>query len=254
VTCDLRLRTGGDGGPVLLLLHGMGATSEVWTGCETLLARDWPGRWVAPDLPGHGASAPLSQYSFDALAASVASAMRQTIDLSHQVVVLGHSLGGVIGLTLADATMGIGVHAVIGVGVKTQWTDADLDRARGMAQRPVAWFESRDEAGARYLRVSGLDGLVPVDDPAVTAGLREENGRWRLAMDPAVFAIGAPDMPDLLARAQARVLLARGEHDPMVTDDDLKSLGTPVATLPWLGHNAHVESPESVVSLCIAAL
>jgi hypothetical protein len=40
----------------------------------------------------------------------------------------------------------------------------------------------------------------------------------------------------------------------MVTDDDLKSLGTPVATLPWLGHNAHVESPESVVSLCIAAL
>jgi pimeloyl-ACP methyl ester carboxylesterase len=40
------------------------------------------------------------------------------------------------------------------------------------------------------------------------------------------------------------VTLARGEHDPMSTDGQLTRLGVPTATLPGLGHNAHVENPE----------
>lgn len=250
----MRQRTGGDGEPVLLLLHGMGATSDVWAGCELPLARDWPGRWVAPDLPGHGGSPPLAHYTFDEVAASIARGLRRSLDGCRDVIVLGHSLGGVLGLTLASGAMDVPVRSVVGLGIKTLWTEADLARAKELAQRPPAWFASRDEAAARYLRVSGLAGLVPVDDPAVDAGLRAEDGRWRLAMDPAVFAIGAPDMPGLLARARARVLLARGEHDPMVADQDLARFGTPVVTLPGIGHNAHVESPESVVRLCRAAL
>jgi hypothetical protein len=69
-------------------------------------------------------------------------------------------------------------------------------------------------------------------------------------MDPGAFAVGAPDMAQLLARSQASVTLARGEHDAMNTDEQLARLGVPVATLPGLGHNAHVESP----SLAIAVL
>ena len=113
----------------------------------------------------------------------------------------------------------------------------------------MAWFASRDEAAARYLRVSGLDGLLPADDPAVGSGLREQAGRWRLAMDPATFAVGAPDMAQLLARSQAPVTLARGEHDPMNTDEQLARLGPVPVTLPGLGHNAHVESPQESITL-----
>ena len=68
-------------------------------------------------------------------------------------------------------------------------------------------------------------------------------------MDPGTFAVGAPDMGQLMARSQARVTLARGEHDPMNTDEQLARLGAPTATLPGLGHNAHVESPELVSAL-----
>ena len=100
-----------------------------------------------------------------------------------------------------------------------------------MAHRPAAWFASREEAAARYLRVSGLAGLVAADAPAVDAGLREEDGRWRLAMDPGTFAVGAPDMAQLVARSRAAVTLARGEHDPMSTDEQLARLG-PAVTLP----------------------
>ncbi|MEV4642428.1 alpha/beta hydrolase [Actinoplanes sp. NPDC049548] len=240
---DLRVRTGGDGDPVLLLLHGLGATCDVWTGWEPLLTSRWPGRWVAPDLPGHGGSAPLPEYTFAALAAGV----RPLVETSGRTVVLGHSLGGVVALELAGA--GVPVAAVVGIGIKVSWTGEELDRARALAGRPVTWFSSRDEAGARYLRVSGLAGLVDADDPAVDAGLSEQDGRWRLALDGKAFGVGEPDVAGLVARCPAAVTMARGEHDPMNTDEQLGRFGVPVITLAGLGHNAHVESPERCMEL-----
>jgi pimeloyl-ACP methyl ester carboxylesterase len=210
-----------------------------------LLAQRWPGRWLAPDLPGHGGSPPLAAYTFDGFAAAVASIALPSAGM----IVLGHSLGGVVGLALASGEFDVPVRAVIGLGIKVMWTDEDLDRARAVARRPPAWFASRDEAAARYLRVSGLAGLLPTADPAVDAGLREQHGRWRLAMDPGAFAVGAPDMAQLLGRSQAPVTLARGERDPMNTDHQLTRLGVPTVTLPGLGHNAHVESPELSIAL-----
>jgi hypothetical protein len=45
------------------------------------------------------------------------------------------------------------------------------------------------------------------------------------------------------------VTLARGEHDPMNTDEQLAGLGAPTVTLPGLGHNAHAENPEQAFAL-----
>jgi pimeloyl-ACP methyl ester carboxylesterase len=241
----LRVHDGGSGEPVLLLLHGLGATGDVWEGWRPLLARRWPGRWLAPDLPGHGGSRPLPSYTFDTLAGAVAGLIGEDT----RTVVLGHSLGGVVGLALAGGGFPVSVQAVIGLGIKVAWTGDELDRAQAAAHRPPAWFASRDEAAARYLRVSGLAGLVPAEDPAVDAGLREQNGQWQLVMDPGAFAVGAPDMARLLARAQAPVTLARGEHDAMNTDEQLSRLGVPTVTLPGLGHNAHVQSPQLSIAL-----
>jgi pimeloyl-ACP methyl ester carboxylesterase len=241
----LRVHQGGSGEPVLVLLHGLGATGDVWDAWRPLLARRWPGRWVAPDLPGHGGSPPLAGYTFDGLAAAVAGAVQP----GARTVVLGHSLGGAVGLALASGRFPVPVHAVIGLGIKVAWTEEELSRARAAASRPPAAFATRDEAAARYLRVSGLAGLLPAGDPAVNAGLRERDGRWCLAMDPGAFAVGAPDMPRLLADSQAPVTLARGERDPMSTDEQLARLGTATVTLPGLGHNAHVESPEQSAAL-----
>jgi pimeloyl-ACP methyl ester carboxylesterase len=241
----LRVHQGGSGEPLLVLLHGLGATGDVWSGWRPLLAQRWPGRWLAPDLPGHGGSPPLAAYTFDDLAAAVAGVVQP----GARAVVLGHSLGGVVGLALASGRFPLSVQAVIGLGIKVLWSDEDLDRAQAVARRSPAWFASRDEAAARYLRVSGLAGLLPAGDPAVDAGLREQGGRWRLAVDPGAFAVGAPDMSQLLARSQAPVTLARGEFDPMNTDEQLAQLGVPTVTLPGLGHNAHVESPALSIAL-----
>ncbi len=232
-------------GPVLVLLHGMGATGEVWLPWAPLLERRWAGRWLAPDLAGHGWSPPLPAYSFAGMADRLAAGLNG----GDRLVVLGHSLGGVVGLALAARSAGLPVDAVVGLGIKAVWSPAELAKAEELAARPVTWFATRDEAARRYLRVSGLAGLVAPDHPVVDGGLRQVDGRWRLAMDPAAFAVGEPRLPALLAATDVPVLLARGEHDPMVSDAQLKELGVPVATLPGLGHNAHVEDPAAVLAL-----
>jgi pimeloyl-ACP methyl ester carboxylesterase len=241
----LRVHEGGNGEPVLVLLHGLGATADVWAPWRPLLASRWPGRWLAPDLPGHGGSPPLAEYSFDALAGAVAG----VIQPGAPVVAFGHSLGGVVALAMASGRHPVPVRAVIGLGIKVAWSEEELDRARALASRPIAWFGTRDEAAARYLQVSGLAGLLPADDPAISAGVREQDGRWRLAMDSGAFAVGAPDMAHLLAHTRSYVILARGERDPMNTDEQLAKLGVATVTLPGLGHNAHVEDPQRSMAL-----
>jgi pimeloyl-ACP methyl ester carboxylesterase len=245
VTGRLRVVGGGAGGPLLLLVHGLGATAEVWDGWRPLLAERWPGRWVAPDLPGHGGSEPLERYSFGALAAAVAGLAGP----GDRTVVVGHSLGGVVGLALGTGWFGAPVDTVVGLGIKVAWTDAELDRARALAGRPVQVFPDRADAVARHLRVSGLAGLVGPDGAAATAGIREQDGGWRLALDPRAFAVGAPDLPGLLAAGRARVVLARGATDPMVSAAELSALRPDAVTLPGLGHNAHVEDPAAVLAL-----
>ena len=173
----LRVHQGGSGEPVLLLLHGLGATGDVWQGWRPLLARWWPGRWLAPDLPGHGGSPPLSSYTFESLAAAVAG----TAGTGARTVVLGHSLRRVVGLALASGAFPVPVQAVIGLGIKIAWTEDELDRARALARRSPAWFASRDEAAARFLRISGLAGLVAAGGPTVDAGggrSRTADGGW----------------------------------------------------------------------------
>jgi pimeloyl-ACP methyl ester carboxylesterase len=223
----MRVQDGGAGDPVLLLLHGLGATSDVWNGVQPLLAGRWPGRWLAPDLPGHGGSDRLDRYTFDTFAAALA----ELVDATARVVVIGHSMGGAVGINLASGGFGVDVAGVVGFGIKVSWAPEELERARALSQRPVTWFDTRDEAADRYLRISGL------------------SGRWRLALDPPAFGVGAPDMPRLLAQAKAPVLLARGEHDQLVSHGQLAALVADPVSLPGLGHNAHVEDPAAVIGL-----
>jgi len=82
-------------GPVLLLIHGMGGTFENWQAVIEPLSRRHT--VIAPDLPGHGASAPgAGDYSIGALAAGLRDLL---IALGHErATLVGHSLGGGIAM------------------------------------------------------------------------------------------------------------------------------------------------------------
>ena len=224
----------------MLLLHGLGATGGVWRGFDGL----------APDLPGHGTARWDDTYTFTRHAEAVLPLLD---GLDEPVVVVGHSMGGVVALALA-ALAPERVRRVVGLGIKVSWPAEDAARAAAMAQRPVATYDSRAEAVDRFLRVAGLAGLVAPDDPMVDDAIVDrtaagEGSGWRLAQDPRTFGVGVPDMAALLAAVTCPVVLARGEHDPMVTHEQLAALVADPVTLPGLGHNAHVEDPAAVLAL-----
>ncbi|WP_425440463.1 alpha/beta fold hydrolase [Prauserella shujinwangii] len=229
--------------PLLLLLHGLGGNRHVWQGLGELLPQRWPGDWLAPDLPGHGAAAPLPRYSFGAMAAALA----ERLPRDRPVAVLGHSLGGALALTLASGWFGVRVMAACGLGIKVRWSAAELAKAGELAAAPARSFGTREEAVRRWLRVSGLTDLVAAGSPAARAGVTGGDGAWRLALDQGAFGVGAPDMPGLLGAARADVVLAAGEHDPMCPVEHLWDLRADHVVLPGLGHNAHVEDPAALL-------
>ena len=229
--------------PTLLLIHGLGATSGVWADLETEL--DWPGRVVAPNLGGHGSSAWIGDYTVGTLAAAIST----DLDRDEPVVIVGHSLGGGVGIVLASGFYRPRVQAVIGIGIKVAWTDEDVAKMAGMAKRGVRYFDSRHEAVARFLRQSGLDGVAGADHPSVEGAVVEENGRWRLSQDPMTLAQKALDMVALMAAAQCPVVLGAGEHDAMVSADDLRRFVDGPQIAPGRGHNVQVEDPAWVADL-----
>ncbi len=78
-------------GPVLLLIHGMAGTCANWESVIEPLAINHT--VIAPDFPGHGASAPGGgDYSLGSLASALRDLM---LTLGHErATLVGHSLGG----------------------------------------------------------------------------------------------------------------------------------------------------------------
>jgi pimeloyl-ACP methyl ester carboxylesterase len=222
---------------VVVLLHGLGGTHGVWDRLAKLIH----GPVHVPDLPGHGSAPWLDTYTFSTMAEQVAAGLPP----ASSYAVIGHSLGGVVALELARQQRA--VRRVVGLGIKVEWTDDELARGRELAGRPIAWFETESEALARHRRISGVGDLV--DDRVAHEGVLEAGGVWRLAMDSRAFGVGRPDMVGLLDNASAVVTLARGEHDHMVTDEQLAALVPDPVMLPGLGHNAHLEDPAAVRAL-----
>ncbi len=249
---DLWVGEGGLGEPALLLCHGMSGTGAVWDGLVSHLEADWPGRWIIPDLRGHGRSDHAPGYGIAQHAGDFAALVQDAlIQETGRVVVCGHSMGGLAAMVLASGWYGVAVTDVIAIGVKISWTEEERAQAAKLAAAPVRWFETRDEAVDRFLRVSGLAGLIEPDSLAAVSGIVEADGRWRLAADNRTALVAGSDAAEIyrLARDHANVVLAAGEGDAMVPAGELRALSADAIVLDGLGHNAHVADPARVWSL-----
>ena len=238
------VESGGSGAPILLLLHGLGANSAVWHGLRPVLEARWRGRWVAPDLRGHGRSFHRAPYSLGAHAADVAGILGP----NERVVCLGHSMGGVVAMMLGSGWFGVQVDHVVACSVKQEWRAEEVAKLRDIARAPVRWFDTRDEALQRYVRVSGLAGLIEPDSDCAARGIVERDGKFRLAMDPRAN-LGGASIERIVAAMNAPLRLAAGENDPMITVEQMRRYDPDAVLLPGLGHNVHVEAPERLWQL-----
>lgn len=239
----IHIERGGDTGPTVLLLHGSGATGAVWGPVVELLDGV---RWIVVDLPGHGRSSWLPSYHHDDYATALASAL----DTAKTDLVVGHSLGGLVGLTLAGR---VPVGAVTVLSMKVAWTPEQLAGRTRLADRPQRTFPDRADALRLFAKVSGL----PVDSAGLASGIRETPEGYCLAADPHLTA-DPPASPDELATVMSRVTvpvqLACGDADPGIDPADMTAvLGRAVTVLSGAGHNPHIDVPARVADLITTA-
>jgi len=246
----LHVDRGGRGPRTLLLLHGMGASGAVWRDFVTLLDEEWT--WVAPDLPGHGYSAPAAPYRYDTLVAALAPLVEE----AEGVTVLGHSLGGALALALAASRPDLAIRTVIGTSIKVRWTAEEVDGMAAVAAKPARVFPDRADATTWALRLAGLAGLVTPDAPAAARLVAQTDGGWRAAFDPAIGGIGTPDVAGAvraLSERGVRIMLASGDKDAMAPAEDLAAVLPSTRTLPGVGHNIPAERPEALLDLLTRA-
>lgn len=245
-------------GPVVLLLHGTGASTHSWRGLAPLLAARFT--VVAPDLPGHAFTRTpegVSQ-SLPAMATVLARLMReigQTPD-----IIIGHSAGAAVAMQMALD----GLVAPKGI--------VSLNGAL----RPLEGFASRF-----FPPIARLLALLPIvpnmfawraRDPAVIEDLIKQTGSritdedraryHRLATTPSHVAAALSMMASwdvaaletAMARLTVPVLLVAGTEDGMVPACEAtvvarKLVHAEVAKLKGLGHLAHEEQPERVAAI-----
>jgi pimeloyl-ACP methyl ester carboxylesterase len=242
----LYVETVGSGSPTLLLLHGIGVNGAVW---QPLLPhlKGWPGRIVVPDFRGHGRSPHARPYGLGQHAADLADLLPP----EEPVTIVGHSMGALVGLVLASGWFGVTVKAALGFSLKVSWPPDERAKLKQLAVAPTRWFASRAEAAERFLRVSGLAGIVDATAPVVVAGIVEEDGRYRLAADPATALVVGPDVAPVLGAIAAPWRLACGGRDPLVRIAELQAYDAQAIEIEGCGHNLHVEQPAALAQIIL---
>jgi len=243
---------GGDGERLLVLLHGMGANASVWERLLSIVERSWSGRWLAPDLRGHGRSVREGPYGIGAHAADVAALVEA--EAPGPVTLVGHSFGGAVAALVATGWFGPRVSGVAAFGVKIEWTEPEIEKARSLAEHPAPAFATREEATERYLRISGLAGLADQSSATAAAGVIAVDGRFQVAMDPRAYGAVGPSIAGLLRLAAMPLRLAAGERDPMVTLEQMQRIDPAAQLFAGVGHNAHWEAPDGVWQFIVGGM
>jgi pimeloyl-ACP methyl ester carboxylesterase len=235
---------GGDGGPLVVLLHGLGANRAVWQPMTAIADEHWPGRWLAPDLRGHGRSLHQGPYGYASHAADIADLIADEPDGS--VTLVGHSFGGVVAALVGCGWFGPKVAKVAAFGVKIVWSADEEAKARELALRPARVFAARTEAIDRFLKTSGLFGLVDPASDIAASGVTGSDGQWQVAVDPRVYGAVGPSIEQILRLSSAPLRLAAGQSDPMVTLDQMRRIDPAALTFAGAAHNAHWQAPAQV--------
>jgi pimeloyl-ACP methyl ester carboxylesterase len=256
---DVRLRyfVGGEG-PPLLLLHGLGGGAANWADLAPILARRH--RVLVPDLPGHAGSAPLpAAVTLDPYVDRVAR-LAEHEELGEAAVV-GHSLGGLIGLRLAVSRPEL-VRALIlaaSAGIRSSTREAERFLNLAALLRPSRRYSRHRNAIARsrWLRNLVFGYFGAADPPAMPdsavdgflgpLGMHTDTATARRAL--------VRDDPRLdLERVQCPVFLLWGARDNQVTVADAfeyaRRLRAPLRMIADCGHLLIGERPDA----CAAAI
>jgi magnesium chelatase accessory protein len=257
------LRTAGERGPRVLLLHGTGASGHSF---EPLLAHLAPhARLLIPDLPGCGDSAPLSRSatSLPGFAAALGDLL-EALAVRPDVIV-GHSAGAAVAMRAVldgrcDPARLVGLAPAVlrlpGVGGVVFAPLARLAARGDWLPRLVARRARSPGAVARMVRATGSSPPAAQIEAYGRLLRRPEHVAGALAM------MAGWDLAGLeadLARLRTPVDLILGGADATLPADWPERLrralpGARPTVLDGLGHLAHEEAPARIAPHLLAAI
>lgn len=248
----MRLRSVGmgEGGTPLVLLHGLFGQAQNFAGVQKALAASR--RVLALDLRNHGASPHDAEMSYPTMAADVAETL--AAEGAAPAILLGHSMGGKVAMTLALTRPDLVARLVVVDIAPVDYPPAFRPYAEAMLALPLTPGLTRRQADA------GLAAAIP--SPGVRGFLLQnlELGgaapAWRngLAQTAAALSVieAAPPCPEG-ARYPGPTLIMAGE-----TSEYIRAEHRPLfrrlfpaarfATVKGAGHWVHAERPEGFLA------
>lgn len=244
--------------PVVLLLHGTGASTHSWRGLLPLLAADY--RVVAIDFPGHAFTSvpPQSAYSLPGMSAAIGHLLTE-LGINPMVIV-GHSAGSAVACRLALDSHCAPSRIISFNGALLPFGGPAASLFTPLAQILAAteviprWFSvraARPEVMRRLLANTGsqLDAegtalyLKLAGSPEHVASAFRMMGSWDLVGLQRRWAELAPSLT-----------LVVGERDISVPPSQSRQVAkqlpqSELVVMPGLGHLAHEEDPEAAAKL-----
>ena len=250
---------GTQGLPPMLCLHGGAVNAHWFDFVAGGFASDYHVR--ALDQRGHGDSgrADPPQYGYDRYAADVREVIEK-LDL-HDVVLVGHSMGGLVSLVHA-ATYPGRVNALVIVDSSLRSTPDRVNTLHRIGNREGSSYATNDEFIARFkVRPEGTQAAPEIIRYLAERGGREgSDGRWRHKFDRNVYSKRELiEIPPLWNRVKIPALLVKGGLSARITPeiyDDIKSRAPQVelVEVPRSEHHVTLDNPGDFVHVVKAFL
>lgn len=244
--------------PCLILIHGGAAHAQWWSFIAPMFTQKH--FVVALDLSGHGDSGHRESYGMDQWADEV-MAVAADADALPNPIIVGHSMGGHVGLALG-ARFGHELDGAIIIDSPVRAPDPESEEGqRGRMFKNPKVYPDRETAAEHFF----LMPPQPCDngfilDHIAWHSLTETDEGWTWKFDRRVFAPERYIANDNLENVTCRMALMHGQFSDLVTPDVqdhmemLTGRAAPMVEIPQAHHHIPLDQPLALVAAIRALL
>ncbi|AHG19385.1 hydrolase [Chania multitudinisentens RB-25] len=232
-------------GRAVVLLHGISSGSASWVKQFSDRALTDGHRLIAWDAPGYGGSAVLAQAESKAAAyANALAALIAELELERPLIV-GHSLGALIGSAYA-AIYPAGLSGLVLADPAQGYANAPQEKRQQVYEQRKQMIETLGPQGYGEQRAAALlrDGADPQDIAWVRSGMQQLNpagflrAAWMLAND---------DISQYLSRYQGPLQIWCGSEDRITPPQGAATLAqqqdAAMRLINAAGHASYLDAP-----------